>query len=104
MSTTENTAVVRRIMEEVWNRGNLALIDKLFAPDFVRHLLPDGAPQGPVAERQHRERFRLAFPDFIITADDVIAARDRVVVRYTWRGTHLGPLGEIAATGRRVSM
>ena len=43
-----------------------------------------------------------AFPDFQITMDDEIATADKVVVRWTVRGTHLGNLGELAPTGKRV--
>lgn len=102
ISTEDNIAVIQRIFAEVWNAGNLERIDDLFAPDFVRPLLPAGAPQGPAAEKSHRRAFQAAFPDLVISADDIVAEGDRVAVRYTWRATHQGALGTIPPTGRRV--
>ena len=37
MSAEQNKALLRRLMEEVFNRGNISLIDELFAHDFVEH-------------------------------------------------------------------
>src|SRR5216684_4099174 len=38
MSTEENKAIVRRLIEEGFNQRNLALFDELYAPNFVYHL------------------------------------------------------------------
>jgi len=32
-----NKAIVRRLIEEVWNKGNLSLVDELFAPNYEHH-------------------------------------------------------------------
>ena len=45
MSAEENKAVVRRLIEEVYNRGNLDVVDQLVAPDVFDH--------GAVPEHQH---------------------------------------------------
>jgi predicted ester cyclase len=45
-----------------------------------------------------------AFPDTKFTIEDLIAEGDKVVVRWSVQGTHTGPLGDIAPTGRRVSI
>jgi len=34
-----NKAIVRRLYEEVWNKGNLSLVDELFAPNYEHHEL-----------------------------------------------------------------
>ena len=104
MTVEENKAIVRRVFEEVWNTGNLALIDELYAADYVRHNAPPDRPGGPAGEKQHRALFRAAFPDLHITADDMVAEGDRVAVRYTWRGTHQGAELGIAPTGKQVTM
>ena len=36
MSTEENKAIARRIIE-IWNQGNLSVVDEIFASDCVRH-------------------------------------------------------------------
>jgi predicted ester cyclase len=104
MSTEQNKALVRRLMEEVFDRGNISLIDELFAPDFVEHEeLPPGIPAGSEGVKQMSTMFRSAFPDFKATIDDMIAEGDKVVVRGTWSGTHKGEFMGIAPTGKRVS-
>ena len=47
--------------------------------------------------------FRAAFPDWTETVDDVIADRDRAVIRVTGSGTHRGEFQGVAPTGARVS-
>ena len=47
MSTEQNKALVRQMVEEVFNRGNTSVVDKFMAPDFVeREELPPGIPRG----------------------------------------------------------
>ena len=104
MSTEQNKALFRRVMEEALNRGNISLVDELFAPDFVEHEeLPPGIPAGREAVKQLSTMFRSAFPDFKVTIDDIIAEGDKVVVRSTWSGTHKGAFMGIPPTGKSVS-
>lgn len=104
MSVEENKALVRRLIEEVFNRGAISLVDELFAPDFVEHEeLPPGIPPGREAVKQLATMFRNAFPDFNVTIDDLIGEGDKVVVRSTWSGSHKGEFMGIAPTGKRVS-
>jgi steroid delta-isomerase-like uncharacterized protein len=107
MSTEENRALVRRLIEEVWNQGNLAIFDELYAPDFIFH--DPGLPQVRTREedKQWIAGILKAFPDFQITIDDLIAEGDQVVVRLTGRGTNIGDLGTPAphpATGKHVTI
>ncbi len=104
MSAEQNKAVMRRMMEEIFNQGNTDLVDELVAPDFVEHEeLPPGVPQGPEALKALPSMFRGAFPDFKVTINDMIAEGDKVVVRSTWTGTHQGEFMGIPATGQCVS-
>ena len=104
MSTEQNKALFRRLMEEVFDRGNISLNDELFAPDFVEHEeLPPGIPAGSEGVKQLSTMFRSAFPDFKATIDDMIAEGDKVVIRQTWSGTHKGEFMGIPPTGKRVS-
>ena len=45
---------------------------------------------------------RTAFPDYHERIDELIDAGDRIVVRLTITGTHLGPMPGLEPTGRRV--
>ncbi len=47
MSAEDNKTLIREIIEEVWNRGNLAAVDRYFAPDYVDHAPLPGQGPGP---------------------------------------------------------
>jgi steroid delta-isomerase-like uncharacterized protein len=105
MSTEQNKVLVRQMVEEVFNRGNMSLADKFLAPDFVeREELPPGVPRGREGVKQLTAMFRSAFPDFKATIDDIIAEGDKVVIRQTWTGTHKGEFMGMPPTGKRMSI
>jgi steroid delta-isomerase-like uncharacterized protein len=99
----ENTAIVLRHWEEVVSKGNLEVIDEIFAPDFVVHET-DQDIRGPEGVRQFIFMLRAAFPDLYVTIEDVIAQEDKVVQRWTGRGTHQGELMGIPPTGNQISV
>jgi len=103
MSTSEeeNKAHYRRTFEEVFNQGNLALVDELVAPDFLDHEVPPGMNnRGPDSTRQLVTMLRTAFPDLHFMIEDLVAEGDTVAGRVTMSGTHLGPFQGIPPTGR----
>jgi steroid delta-isomerase-like uncharacterized protein len=107
MSTEDNKALIRRLIEEVWNQGNLAFFDELYAPDFLFH--DPGLPQVRTREEDKRwiAGILKAFPDFHITIDDLIAEGDQVVVRLTACGTNTGDIlapSPHPATGKQVTL
>ena len=105
MSTEQNEALVRRMVEELFNRGNVSLADEFLAPDFIeREELPPGTPSGREGVIQMTAMLRSAFPDFKATIDDIIAQGDKVVIRQTWTGTHKGEFMGVPPTGRSVSI
>jgi steroid delta-isomerase-like uncharacterized protein len=96
--------LVRRMIEELFNRGNMTLADTFFAADFVeREELPPGIPRDREGVKQLTAMLRKAFPDFKATIDDLVAEGDKVVIRQTWSGTHKGDFMGVAPTGKRVS-
>ncbi len=103
MSTSEeeNKAQYRRTFEEVFNQGNLAIVDDLVAPDFLNHEVPPGMNnRGPDSTRQIVKMLRTAFPDLHVTIEDLVAEGDTVAGRVTMSGTNLGPFQGIPPTGR----
>lgn len=104
MNTTEaNKRLIARFYEEVWNRGNLAVAQEVFAPDYTRHdLRPGAALPGPEGQAKIAGDFRAAFPDLQLTVDLLIAEDDLVVARTTARGTNEGAWAGQPATGRRA--
>jgi predicted ester cyclase len=101
MSVEENKAIFRRFIEEVWNKGNLAVADELFALNAVSPSAPQ-LPPGPEGVKIITTMFRSAFPDFHMRIEDLIAEGDKVVARFTESGTHTGEFMGIAPTGKRV--
>jgi steroid delta-isomerase-like uncharacterized protein len=101
MSTEDHKALIRRLFEEVWNQGHLALVAEFYNPDHVEHT-PTGPLQGFEALKQFIAMYRSAFPDVHFTIEDQIAEGDRVATRWSARGTHQGPLMGIPPTGKQV--
>lgn len=103
MSGQENKLVYRRFMEEVVNKGNFALADELLAEDVLEYeKLPGDLPPDGEGIRQLFGLLRAAFPDLVISIEDLVAEDDRVAARVTIRGTHNGDFPGIPATGREV--
>lgn len=103
MQVETNTTVASRWYEEVFNAGNIELIDELFAPNFVDHD-PSNPLPGLEGVRQLVSMYRSAFPDLHITVEDEITEGDKIVTRFTGRGTHKGSLMGIPPTGKRVTL
>jgi predicted ester cyclase len=103
LSTQDNIAVFRRLVDELINGGNLAAFDELFAPDFIEHELPPGVPPGREGTRQLFSMLHGAFPDLRAEIEDVVANDDKVVFRMTWRGTQTGSFIDIPPTGKQVA-
>src|SRR5689334_20958201 len=105
MSTEQNAALARRFVTEHNQADYMASLDELLAPDCVIHEYLPGLP--PSMDRaiynQFLAGFRQALPDIHNEIEDVIAAEDKVVVRWTGRGTHTGEaLMGIPASGQPV--
>lgn len=88
---TDNIALVRRVVEEVWNKGNLGMLNELVSDRYtaVHPLL--GNVRGLDGFKQQVQTFRTAFPDLRLDIDDVGMTGDKVFIRWTARGTHRGP-------------
>jgi len=103
MTTEANKASVRRFVDEVLNRGNLALIDELTAPDFIEHAAPPGIPPTREGAKTFIAMLRGAFPDLHVTIDDMIAEGDKVVQRTTNHGTMKGEFAGMPPSGKSAT-
>ena len=99
MSTEQNKATTRRLVEEL-NKGNLSVIDELVGADYVGHGA-GGTIQGPEEFKESRRTISSAFPDWHSTIEDITAEGETVVVRLTLSGTHKGTFSGVAATGKQ---
>ncbi len=103
MGTEENKASARRFLEEIVNRGNVAVIDEVTAPGFVDHSAPPGVPPTTEGFKAWITQFRAAFPDLQYTIEDEIAEGDRLVQRVTARGTMRGDFMGMPASGKTAT-
>jgi predicted ester cyclase len=105
MSTDDNKALARRLIEEAWNQGNLTTVDELMAPSHVGHhsLVPTQPPSREFY-KQYIVRTRTAFPDFHATIEEQIAEGDLVVTRWLVQGTHQGMFRGHSPTGKQMTL
>jgi predicted ester cyclase len=89
MSTEQNKETIRRHVEEIFNKGKLAVADEIISPDYVYH--------GPIGEYKGLDGFKQMvtmvlkiFPDIHYTIDDMVAEGDKIAIRYTMTGTFQG--------------
>lgn len=104
MSTEENKALARRVIEEGYSKGNLAVIDEIFAADFIDHDPELGLTGNREGFKQAIRAIRDVFPDIRGKLEDSIAEGDKVVERWTVTGTHQGEFMGIPPTGKQISM
>jgi steroid delta-isomerase-like uncharacterized protein len=104
MGMEENKALIRREVEEVWNRGDVEMVDALFAATYVSHNPgnPDQEP-GPRGVKDFVARVRAEWPDIRFTVEEQLAEGDLVATRWTVRATHQREVAGVAPTGRRVT-
>jgi steroid delta-isomerase-like uncharacterized protein len=104
MAAVDNKALALRAHLEVMNQAKLDVADEIFDAGVVWHtsLLPPEAQRGPEGFKLFARTVRAAFPDFRLIEDDTIAEGDKVVNRWTFRGTHQGEFVGIPATGKQV--
>ncbi len=104
MSTQdENKTLIRMVIEEALNKGNLAIADEYFTADYVSHV--PGAPPlppGPGAFKQVMTAWLTAFPDYHMVIEELLADGDKVCNRFTTTGTHQATLWGIAATNNKM--
>ena len=104
MSDTNKT-LVRRLFDEVWNKGHQQVADELFAQNYNHHdsSTPD-LGRGPDSEKKRVTLYRNAFPDIRFTVEDLIAEGESVTARWSCHGTHKGELNGIAPTGKQFTI
>jgi steroid delta-isomerase-like uncharacterized protein len=103
MSET-NKAALRRLLDEAFTNGNVAVLDELLADNFVDHSPPPNVSPDKAGVKEIVKMFRSGLPDLKVTVEDMVAEGDKVAVRITSRGTHKGELMGIPATGRTVAV
>ncbi len=81
-----NIEASRRVIEEGFGEGRIEVLDELCAEGFVDHD-PIQGDQGLDGVKQRITEYKAAFPDLDFTVEDVFAAGDKVVIRWSGQGT-----------------
>jgi predicted ester cyclase len=82
-----NLALVRRAVQEIFNRGNLDVVSEIFAPNAVIYLPNRDVLHGYEGVSSFIAADRRAFPDLFWLTEDLSPARDIVIHRYVGYGT-----------------
>jgi predicted ester cyclase len=98
----KNKALIHLLFEEIIHRGNLTIVDEIFSANFVDHSTPE-QPVGHEGLKDYLVMVRTGFPDLHVVIDDLIAEGEKIVVRTSWYGTHLGTYEGVPPTGLQVA-
>ena len=90
MSAVENKEFVRRYLDAISGKEKPATLADQYIADTDQTL------------KQHIAYTEAAFPRYEMIAEDMLADKDEVVVRFTMRATHKGEYMGIPATGKQV--
>ncbi len=98
--------MVRKIYEEVYNKGNLDLLDDLIDAKYIRHQPPMKTVQGLDAYKKFIGAVRNAYTNFDIRLDEILVDGNKSVVRITLSGKHTGKTPTLLAppTGKDITM
>jgi predicted ester cyclase len=90
MTIEENKAIVRRHLEDAWNRNRITELEEYVSPDHVHYSGKRVETLGPNEIRALISNWRGGIPDFQWHVEDLIGEGDRVVARVRFSGTHTG--------------
>lgn len=91
----ENKENVRKLYEEVINRGKWELLPAIIAGEY------EGG-KGPAAYRATVEGLKTAFSELKFVVEELVAEGETVVVRWTWSGKHTAAFRQYPASGAAV--
>lgn len=99
-----NMELMKSWLIEVWNKGNFALIDTIFAPNFIEHRGGRQFEVKPEDLKSDVMKWRQGYSDYENEIGDILVSGDKVAVRFTFRGTNDGPFGEDPPTGKKIEV
>ncbi len=100
-----NKALIRRNFEVIWTQGNLAVVEELFAPEYVGHIATlSKAVCGIDAFKQLIMMYHFSFPDTRFEIQEQVAEGNKVATRWIAYGTHKGEFMGISPSGEAMSV
>jgi len=103
MPIERNKTAVRRLNEEVFGKGNLAILPELFAPHYVLHW-KDGELKGPEGFKQYYLSTKAVFPDYWEKIEKMVGEGEMLATFYTVGGTFAGPSDGKKVTGKKYNV
>ena len=104
MSAEETKELVRRLVEEAWDKGDLLVVDEVMAPTgktFLNGLKQTTVDWDSDQRKGLIQAFKAAFPDLRCVVDAIVADGDTVALACTFTGTHTNAWGETPATNKK---
>lgn len=102
---TSNKDVVRRLYNEVWNERKWNVTEEIISASHALNTPTfTGSEVGPAAYNSQVQQFIRALPDLRFSVEECICDKDKVVIAWTFTGTHKGELLGIAPTNKKVSV
>lgn len=96
-----NKKLVQNYAERIWRHRDLNAIDEVIAEDIEIHS-PLNITQGREQMREIIEKWHAAFPDLVVTWEDILEDGDKVIARWSAEGTHMGGFFDTSPTHREV--
>jgi predicted ester cyclase len=98
--------MVRKIFDEAYNKGNLAVLDDLIAPNYLRHQPPMKDVQGLDAYKKFITDVRNAYSNLEMRLEEILVDGNKTVARITLNGKHTGRTPTLVAppTGKQIAM
>lgn len=100
--------MVLKLIDEVWNEGNLAAVDELISPQYVIKNDPwDDLEHQTLDLAAFKQRViytRNTFPDLHFSIKETLCEDDKVVISWFMSGTHKGDLPNFPATGKKINV
>ena len=103
MSTVDrNKIVARRYLEDFWNGDDPAMIAVIAVADVIGHPTSGETLQGRDLLVQRHAGLRRIYDDPHFAVEDLIAEGDKVLLRWSFTGKHVGPIMGVAPTGKQI--
>ena len=103
MTAEDNKRATRRLLEELFEKGNLEAAEELVHPGFVNHEAPPGSPQGPEGLKETVSWLRELWGPMRFEIEDEISEGDKLVARVLMHGRHVGEFLGREPTGKEFA-
>ena len=101
-----NTATLKELIDQVWNKKEFSLIEKLIATEYTIHFDTGDPWEGKTIDNDEyiiRLHYSFdSFPDMHFAIETTVADGNFVAITWIMTGTNLGNIGTIPATGKAI--